>query len=213
MFFRSDNASTRITNKLRNDNLRLDHKLYVNEIKEFNDKEKDERYNFDNFDWVGELFKSLHFKLGEYLLKRDIDFITGGWFEEYVYYIVKQLISNHKNCLKLGIGLNPNSKNQENAARYFTNNDLDVVFVHNNELYVVECKSGGMDANDLYNKTVYLASALKKYFGLSVKSVLCTLSEMGSNKKEKSEILGVIPIDRENFNLKGRFKEILNLSI
>lgn len=129
--------------------------------------------------------------------KKDIEYITGGWFEEYVFHLIQQKI-NDPEKIRLGIVLNPNASKSE-KARYFTNNDLDVVFTHNNALYVIECKSGGMNDNELFNKTVFLASALRKYFGLTVRSVLCTLSTMTDNQKEKAETLSIHSFDVNSF--------------
>lgn len=132
------------------------------------------------------------------LTKPQMEFLTGGWFEEYTYYAFKTITGLKDEYFKIGVALTPKAGDKE-KAKYFTNNDLDVVFVYNNNLYVVECKSAGMEDSDLYNKTVYLASALKKYFGLSVKSVLCTLSEMKFDQIEKAETLGVTALSREIF--------------
>jgi len=129
--------------------------------------------------------------------KKDLEYITGGWFEEYIYHLISQKI-NDPEKIRLGIVLNPKASKSDKAA-YFTNNDLDVVFTHNNALYVVECKSGGMNDNELFNKTVYLASALRRYFGLTVKSVLCTLSSMTEEQKEKAETLGISSFDLSTF--------------
>lgn len=129
--------------------------------------------------------------------KKDLEYITGGWFEEYVFHLIQQKV-NDPEKIRLGIVLNPKASKSD-KANYFTNNDLDVVFTHKNALYVIECKSGGMDNNELFNKTVYLASALRKYFGLTVRSVLCTLSSMTEDQKEKAEILGVNSFDSETF--------------
>jgi len=168
--------------------------------------------DYVDFSFIVDFFDSIGAALEDNLLhKYDVDYITGGWFEEYVYYILKDL---NIASVELGVVLNP-SNSVSGYANYFTNNDLDVVFVNNNKLYVVECKSGGMEENDLFNKTIYLASALKKYFGLTVESILCTMSSMSKPKIEKSAILGIKAIPREVFtsvDFLERIKQMLQIN-
>lgn len=141
----------------------------------------------------------------EFLTKYEIDYLTGGWFEEYVFNILQRLVTSPAN-IGMGINLIPQPKDLD-KAKWFTANDLDVVFTNNNRIYIVECKTG-MEEVDLYNKTVYLASALRRYFGLNVISILCTLSNMSVERKEKAETLGIIPITREVFET-GNFESVL----
>ena len=108
----------------------------------------------------------------------------------------------------MGVVLNPIPANLDKAS-YFTSNDLDVLFVANNRLYVVECKSAGMDQNELFNKTVYLQAALKKYFMLDVNSVLFTLSEMSDKYKEKAATLKVKAFDRSTFIANDSAEQVL----
>jgi len=155
---------------------------------------------FEDFKFIYEFLENINFPSKDpgMLHKDEMEYLTGGWFEEYSYYLLRKISNNPDNQFKLGVGMNPSPKDR-GKAKYFTNNDLDVVLVNNNMLYVIECKSGGMNDNDLFNKTVYLASALKKYFGLTVKSALFTLSEMNELQKEKAETLGIMALDRTVF--------------
>jgi len=140
---------------------------------------------FDFFDKIG-----LPYEVKDLLLKDQVNYVTGGWFEEYTYYLLKRISGQSDSHFKLGVVLD------SNRDSYFTSNDLDVVMVYNNNLYVIECKSGGMEENELFNKTVYLQAALRKYFGLSVRSVLMTLSATSDLQKKKAETLGILLIDR-----------------
>lgn len=164
--------------------------LKLKEIRSFD-------FIFNFFDKIG-----LSYKERNLLFLSQVNFITGGWFEEYSYYLLKRICNTPENHFKLGVGLDA----QRDA--YFTSNDLDVVMVNNNVLYVVECKSGGMEETELFNKTVYLQAALRKYFGLSVKSILMTLSETSELQKKKAETLGISLIDRNAF-LDPRTEEII----
>ena len=167
--------------------------------RQMNKKKEIDLQSNEEFNTVIAFLKEISFPIQYNILSKEkMEYLTGGWFEEYVYNIFKTVIQLDDTYFKLGVVLNPKPKSQE-KLKYFTNNDLDVVFVYNNILYVVECKSGGMDKGDLYNKTVYLASALRKYFGLSVKSILCTLSKMTEDKIEKANTLGITVFDSDDF--------------
>jgi len=171
--------------------------------------------DFEDFKFISEFLKSIQFpsKNEGILYKNEMEYLTGGWFEEFSYYLLRKNSHNPENQFKLGVVMNPSPRDKE-KAKYFTNNDLDVVLVNDNMLYVIECKSGGMDDRELFNKTVYLASALKKYFGLTVKSALFTLSVMTDNQKEKAETLGIMALDRSVFISQDRdsvIKTALNI--
>lgn len=101
----------------------------------------------------------------EMLQPDEVDYLTGGWFEEYVYYTLLRLV----NPQQIAIGVR--------IARPGTqhNNELDVVFIKANTLFVVECKTG-VATDHLFNEIVYKASALKESFlGPSCHSYIFTL--------------------------------------
>lgn len=83
-------------------------------------------------------------------------YLTGGWFELYVYDILK------KNSKRWGIS------DVATGISYKTSgdnaNEVDVLFVRNNRLFVVECKSGAIGEKKYYKNLSYkfkdVASAL-----------------------------------------------------
>ena len=98
-----------------------------------------------------------------HLERSDIQYLTGGWFEEYVFYYIVEHV--HPNNILLGVNIKK------------TNNDLDVVFTLGNKLFVVECKTG-VEREMMLKEIVYKASALKsELLGLSAKSYIFALSE------------------------------------
>lgn len=171
--------------------------------------------DFEDFNYISDFLKTIQFPsiMDGNLQKSEMDYLTGGWFEEFSFHLLRRISNNLEKQFKIGVVLNPSPREKEKAM-YFTNNDLDVVMLNDNMLYVIECKSGGMNDSDLFNKTVYLASALKKYFGLTVKSALFTLSLMTEIQKEKAATLGIIAIDRSIFASKDadqHVKKLLNI--
>jgi len=115
-------------------------------------------------------------KIGKFspdgLYKREADYITGGWFEEYVYFKIKNQLGLSDKCIDTGIKI--------------SNNEFDVIFIHNNTLFVVECKTGLKDLHSnksIINDTIYKAVALNKNFGLRTKSFIFTLDTNLRNAK------------------------------
>lgn len=99
------------------------------------------------------------------LLKEELDFITGGWFEEYVYHLVKEYL----NPQDIAIGLHVKRRGTHH------DNELDVAFMLDNQFHVIECKTG-VPTEKLFNEIVYKACALRESFlGSQCRSHLFTL--------------------------------------
>ena len=97
----------------------------------------------------------------EFLNQKEIFFLAGGWFEEYIYLKLKA----HFNLDSDKIGINV-SVQKQGAAR----NECDVMLILNNDLYVVECKS--RLTKIMFDQTAYKLTAIKKDFGLQARSYL-----------------------------------------
>ena len=99
-------------------------------------------------------------------------YITGGWFEEFVYQKIKEEMHLPDDKIALNVRLKKGNG---------TSNELDVVYLDSkNQLHVIECKSF-IDENtqkDLLANTLYKIQAVKSELGLFVKSHLYTMSEI-----------------------------------
>ena len=134
-----------------------------------------------------------------------IDYFSGGWFEEYVYDKIKNLKGEYIDDVRLNVKLLEKSK--ESGDESEVKNELDVVFIANNNLHVVECKSGNLSNQDWTN-TFYKVALLNKRFGLSATSYLVSLADnvfeidrkddkevLKDNIKSKSYVFGVKFVD------------------
>jgi len=130
----------------------------------------------------------------------------GGWLEEYTYNLIKEKLQLDEN----EIGLNIQISHKDSP------NELDVMFVLENTLYVVECKtslSKGMLA-----KTLYKISALKNNYGLSAKSYVFTLAKnlrepegtINEDYKNRASLLGVHLVDRTILSDKKKLDKVFN---
>ena len=98
----------------------------------------------------------------------ELDFLTGGWFEEYVYYLIKKLFQ--PDDIAIGVHI-------DGITEIKHNNELDVCFIKNNQFFVIECKSG-INSDSMFNEIVYKVSALKEVLlGLDCNSYIFSLKK------------------------------------
>ena len=62
----------------------------------------------------------------------EIEYLTGGWFEEYVYALIKNVLQ--PDDIAMGVHIS------NGIIKH--NNELDVCFMKANKLFVIECKTG-----------------------------------------------------------------------
>lgn len=91
------------------------------------------------------------------LSKKEIQYITGGWLEEYMYYFIRKNLE--PTDLKISLTIE--------HAHSTDSNELDVVFTLGNKLYIVECKTSlwGNSQHAAMREIVYKAAALKDSLG------------------------------------------------
>ena len=135
------------------------------------------------------------------LTKYENQYLTGGWFEEYVYFLIK----NRINPDDIQIGVEIQKSESTNI------NDLDVVFTKGNKLYVIECKTG-VGSEGLFNQIVYKASALKeKLLGLSAKSYIFSLNPpIDDRLKQTAANMGTNYIDLSDFTDGEKMNNLFN---
>lgn len=112
-------------------------------------------------------------KVSGVLNRSELEYLTGGWFEEYVYYQVVKYIKPQD--IALGVKISRAGVNH--------NNELDVVFTKGNKLFVIECKTG-VQTERLFNEIVYKLCAIREaLLGVSCCSYIFSL------KKDDSDVL------------------------
>lgn len=109
------------------------------------------------------------------LNKREIEYLTGGWFEEYVYFLIRKNIKPQD--MALGVRIS------RSGVRH--DNELDVVFTKGNKLFVIECKTG-VQTDRLFNDIVYKACAIKEaLLGVSCFSYIFSLRKDDTNNLKR----------------------------
>ena len=106
------------------------------------------------------------------VLNRDeLEFLSGGWFEEYVYYLIKKNINPQD--IALGVRISRTGLKHDN--------ELDVVFTKGNKLFVIECKTG-VQTERLFNEIVYKLCAISEaLLGVSCCSYIFSLKKDDTN--------------------------------
>lgn len=102
---------------------------------------------------------------------KQIRYISGGWFEEYVY---QKICREYENVDEKNVALNVHIQKGNDK------NELDVIYLdRDNQLHVIECKSfvDGKEGQKVLNDALYkLQAIIKSKFGLFVKQHLYTKS-------------------------------------
>lgn len=139
--------------------------------------------------------------------KDETKYITGEWFEEYVYPRIKEWLGKGDEEIALGLQLLKND----------TPNEYDIMFTHNNALYVIECKTDVSDNEEgkisyLFTNTLYKAATLKKEFGLWVNYYLFALndfSKLTDDQKQRAKQLDIKLVGLEILSDENKFKEFI----
>ena len=122
-------------------------------------------------------------------------YLGGEWFEEYVYLRIKRDFKLRDEDIAKSVKICRLSSTSND-------NELDVVFVQDNALYVIECKVSmtgyGKEPKSVVDEYLYKLAAISKDFGLRVNSYIFTLHQMWrfakatqENMSKRMRILGI----------------------
>ncbi len=117
-------------------------------------------------------------------------YIIGGWFEEYIYFellnlLDKQVIYDLRLNMRLSVESMTNTQRNERPIYA----ELDMAFSDGKNLYIIECKSGGLkDKGVLAN----LSTNAQIFGGANAKCILISSDDhLGQNIQEKIKILNI----------------------
>lgn len=144
------------------------------------------------------------------LSAEDRRYYGGAWFEEYSYLRIKKDLSiTDERCIAHSVKIYQDDMATQNS------NELDVVFIKNNQLCVVECKVGmtgyasKQTAKDTIEQYLYKSAAISKDFGIKVKPYIFTIHNMNKLSpasldaiSKRCDVLGVTMIGRRELSSK-----------
>ena len=129
----------------------------------------------------------------------EIEYLTGGWFEEYVYALIKEVLQ--PDDIAMGVHIS------NGIIKH--NNELDVCFIKANKLFVIECKTG-VTSESLFNEIVYKVCALKEVLlGTSNSYIFSLKKDHKGNWKKTAKYMGITFCDWLNLTKPELLKNIL----
>jgi hypothetical protein len=156
----------------------------------------------------------------ESISKHETKFLTGDWLEARVYEQVLRALPIPESQAAIGISL----QKQE------TDNEYDVMFIHDNLIYVIECKTSVTDKSmkpnsdhtdneeekfrELFASTLYKADSLKRDFGLSIRYYLASLhdfKDLNEAQVNRAKKLGITLIGLDALTNDDKFREVFKL--
>jgi hypothetical protein len=119
-------------------------------------------------------------------IKRDKNYLIGGWFEEWIYEILKATLHLKDD----EIGFNVKLKSRFSKKNFESDNEIDVAFVYKNVLYIVECKVYNVKQINIKKITdaIYKISSIRQSMGLRATALVAILSPFGDNAQRKETI-------------------------
>ncbi|MCX7806130.1 MAG: DUF1887 family protein [Planctomycetota bacterium] len=132
-------------------------------------------------------------------------FLTGGWLEVFVWGVLdKHTSALDLRDVRLGIEVAKAGDTASGSIAPGQANDLDVAFIHNYGLHVVECKSGAQSHDPKADALYKIEAVLRQYRALRVRSYLVTTSsnvldrtgQIEDSIRNRAEIYGCRVITR-----------------
>ncbi|OOC27440.1 DNA methyltransferase [Helicobacter pylori] len=117
-------------------------------------------------------------------------YIIGGWLEEYIYFELLDLLDKQVIYdLRLNMRLSVESMTDAQRNEHPIYAELDMAFSDGKNLYIIECKSGGLkDKGVLAN----LSTNAQIFGGANAKCILISSDDhLGQNIQEKIKILNI----------------------
>lgn len=133
------------------------------------------------------------------LQQHEIEYLTGGWFEEYVYALIKGVLQ--PDDIAMGVHIS------NGIIKH--NNELDVCFIKTNKLFVIECKTG-VASESYFNEIVYKVCALKEVLlGTSNSYIFSLKKDHKGSWKKTAKYMGITFCDWLNLTKPELLKNIL----
>lgn len=134
--------------------------------------------------------------------EQALSFANGGWLEQYMFRTVSSLHG--------ALGIRDKAANLTIEDDSGVKNELDVAFILNNRLFIIECKTARMDrpgstkANDTLFK---LAEISRRVGGLGTRAMLASYRRLGEAERRLAKALGIEAIGGQDLvNLEDRIR-------
>lgn len=114
-------------------------------------------------------------KVPNRLNSQETRYLTGDWFEDYIYNLVKEFYT--LNDEEIGVGW------ELQKGEHNTPNEFDILFIKDKKLNIIECKTSVLlseptEKKNIITETIYKVDSLKNKFGLLAKTNIITLTDL-----------------------------------
>ena len=172
---------------------------------------KEKSYKIDQHSQLRRIIQELEMPLLDEQILRPVEilYLTGGWFEEWVFQTVKEelqlsarMIARNLNIYWLG-----------EEAKY-GNNELDVVFMYKNTIHIIECKAGLGNrkmVKEQFTRAGNQLAVFSQKMGLRVEVAFVTLSrhlrdeklgDLDSRYQARADVLSIQVLDGQDIEEK-----------
>lgn len=148
----------------------------IEKLREYRDTNNKEKIN--GVEKLSEFINDIEYPQ-EKLDKYDVRYLTGDWFEEYIYYSLKEELLIPEENIKTGVTLIKNN----------IQNEFDVIFINQGKLFTIECKTSILNGvNSILTDTIYKTAALQKNLGLYSNFSIFTLSSKDNKEVKETDL-------------------------
>ncbi|MEA4985760.1 hypothetical protein SDC9_40005 [bioreactor metagenome] len=150
------------------------------------------------------------------LNRLEIKYLTGEWFEEYVAHKIQKELNLSNDEIKTGLIITKKNRNGVDIQ-----NEMDVLFIYNDKLYTIECKTsiyitsnidGKMERTNILKETIFKSDSLKQGFGLYVNTSIFILDDLQSNiNLERAHLSNISIFDKKSIKSSTQLKDILKI--
>lgn len=123
----------------------------------------------------------------EFMGERQRVFANGGWLEEYVFNVVNSLTSVQDKALNLTV------IHKGHSSKQSTKNELDVAFLSNNLLHIIECKTAS--SKNLEDDFIYKLDVLSKIGGYMTKACIISYDVISQKLKNRAASQNILWIE------------------
>ncbi len=107
--------------------------------------------------------------------------LSGEWWEDYLYATIKKDLMLGEDCIAQGVRL----EHCLSEANTDSDNELDVIFIYQNQLYAVEGKVySGLAGGDKITAPIYKLGTIIKTMGLQAKGIICLCANIRASKDQ-----------------------------